>query len=67
MKLGSRLAIALFSLVAVIHLLRLVFAIPVSIGSTVIPMWPSVLATIVPAAVAFMLWRERGAGGGPPA
>ena len=58
MKPGSIIAIALFSLAALGHLLRIVFSLHVTVETTAVPMWVSVVGTIVPAAVAFKLWRE---------
>lgn len=58
MKAGSLLAIVIFVLVAVAHLLRLVFQTEVVVDGYVVPQWVSVVGLIVPAAVAFLLWRE---------
>jgi hypothetical protein len=58
MKTGSKLAIAVFSIVAVAHLLRLVYAVDLSIGSWNAPMWVSVLGVIGPGVIAILLWRE---------
>ncbi len=58
MKIGSKLAITVFSIVAIAHLLRLVYAVDVTIGSWDAPMWVSVLGVIGPGAIAGMLWRE---------
>jgi uncharacterized membrane protein YhdT len=59
MKTGTRLAIILFTLVAVAHLLRVVYAVPVTVGIWEIPVWASLLGIIVPVLVAAMLWSER--------
>jgi hypothetical protein len=58
MKTGSFLAAVLFSLVALAHLLRLLTGTPVIVGETSVSMWISVLGVILPAAIAWMLWRE---------
>ena len=58
MKTGTKLAIAVFSIVAIAHLLRIVYAVNVSIGTWNAPMWVSVLGVIVPSAIAWMLFRE---------
>lgn len=58
MKPGSIIAIILFSLVALGHLLRIAFGLHVTVEATAVPMWVSVVGTIVPAAVALKLWRE---------
>ncbi len=67
MKPGSLIATILLSLVALAHLARLVLGIHVTLETTLVPMWISVLGTIVPAAVAFMLWRESRTTGSPAA
>lgn len=59
MKTGSRLAMIVFVLVAVAHLLRLIFDTDVIIGSWNMPLWISVLGTVVPAGIAWLLWKER--------
>ena len=58
MKTGSLLAIIVFTLVAVIHLLRLMDGTQIVVGGTVIPMWASILGVLVPGLIAFQLWRE---------
>ncbi len=58
MKTGSRLAIIIFSLVAITHLLRLVFGIPIVIGEWNVPQWVSILGVLVPGLVAWLLWQE---------
>ncbi|NIM70988.1 MAG: hypothetical protein GTN86_10145 [Xanthomonadales bacterium] len=59
MKTGTLLAITLFSLVAIAHLLRLIFDVPLTAGSWQVPPWASVLGVCVPAWIAWLLWRER--------
>jgi hypothetical protein len=59
MKTGSMLAILLFTLVAIAHVLRLVNGTDVTVGGWDVPQWVSVAGTIVPAAIAVLLWRER--------
>jgi len=58
MKIGSLLAIVIFVLVALAHLLRLVYSTEITIDGAVIPQWVSVPGLIVPAIVAYLLWRE---------
>jgi len=58
MKPGSMLAILLFILVAIAHLLRLVNGLDVTVGGWNVPQLVSVGGVIVPAAIAYMLWRE---------
>ena len=52
------LAVLVFSLVAVAHLLRLVFRTEVLVGGAAIPLWISVVGGLVAAALALALWRE---------
>jgi hypothetical protein len=47
------------SIVAVLHLLRLVFQLPITIGSTEIPMWASVIAAIGTGFLAVWIWRSQ--------
>ena len=58
MKPASLMAALVFSLVAIAHLLRLVFQVEVLVGGATIPMWVSVVGLIVPGALAVVLWRE---------
>lgn len=43
---------AFFTVVAVAHLLRIVFAVPIDIGGVAIPSWVSGLAVVVPGILA---------------
>jgi len=58
MKSPSLLAAVIFSLMALGHLLRLVFGITIVAGGLTIPIWVSVLGVIFFGAVAAFLWRE---------
>ena len=58
MKNGTRLAIMMFTLVAIAHLLRIIYGIPVTIGEWFVPQWVSLCAIVVPALITTMLWRE---------
>ena len=58
MKTGSKLAILVFSIVAIAHLCRLIFAIDVTIGDWNLPQWASVFGVIGPGVIAALLWRE---------
>ena len=58
MKPFTNLAIAIFILVAVLHLLRLVFGWEVTLDSMVVPMWVSVMGLLIAGALAYFLWRE---------
>lgn len=58
MKYAARIAILVFSLVALAHLLRFIFRIEVIVGGIVIPLWLSLLGTFITALIAVLLWRE---------
>ena len=50
----------IFTIVAIGHLARIIYRMPVLIDGYALPMWPSYLALIVPvflAAMGFRLWR----------
>jgi hypothetical protein len=59
MKPAASIAALFLALVAVMHLLRIIFQVPVSVGNTEIPMWASVLGIIGPGALAIWIWREQ--------
>jgi hypothetical protein len=47
------------ALIAVAHLLRVVFQVPVVVGSVNVPLWPSAPAVLVVGGLAVWLWREE--------
>jgi hypothetical protein len=51
-------AIVVFAIVALLHLLRLIFCWDVTFNGIIIPFWPSVFGFIVATGLAYMLWRE---------
>lgn len=58
MKPFTNFAIAIFILIAVMHLIRLVFGWEVTLDSKVVPMWVSVMGLLIAGALAYFLWRE---------
>jgi hypothetical protein len=58
MKPFATVAVILFSLVALAHLLRIVLGWEVTVAGIFIPVWASVIACVGAAALALMLWRE---------
>ena len=58
MKRAVVVATIFLSLVAGLHLLRLVLQVEIAVGDTEIPMWASMLAVVGPGALAIWLWRE---------
>ena len=59
MKPAALVCTLFLALIAVAHLLRIVFQVPVTAGPWVIPMWASALAFVGPGALALWLWREQ--------
>jgi hypothetical protein len=62
MKPFTAMAIFIFGLIALLHILRLLYGWEVTIDGVVIPMWTSVLGLIIAGGLAIMLWREFGQG-----
>ena len=58
MKPFTTVAVVVFSLVALLQLLRVTLGWEVSVGGVIIPYWASLIACVVAATLAFMLWRE---------
>ena len=58
MKPFTTIAIVIFSLMAALHVLRLIFGWEAVIDGLVIPMWASVVGIIIAGGLAVMLWRE---------
>ncbi len=53
------IAAALLTLVAVAHLLRVLFDVEATVAGVAIPMWVSVGGTVVAGGVATLLWLDR--------
>ena len=58
MKPFTTVAVVVFSLVALLQLLRVALGWEVTVNGIVIPLWASVIACVVAATLAFMLSRE---------
>jgi hypothetical protein len=58
MKPITTLAIAIFILIAMVHLLRLVYGWEATVNNVVIPMWVSVMGLLIAGALAYFLWRD---------
>ena len=58
MKPFTTLAAALFGLIALAHLYRLIRGCEVVVAGTVIPQWLSAVGLVIGAGMAVMLWRE---------
>ena len=58
MKPFTNLAIAIFILIAVMHLLRLIYGWEATLDSMVVPMWVSMVGFLIASVLAYFLWRE---------
>ena len=58
MKPFTTIAVVVFSLVALLQLLRVALGWEVAVNGFVIPFWASVIACLVAVTLALMLWRE---------
>ena len=58
MKPFTTIAVAVFALVAVVHLFRLFAGWQVIVAGFVIPVWWSVFGLVVAGGLALMVWRE---------
>ena len=57
-NLASLIAVVLFSLISLGHLLRLVFGVDVLVGGITVPRWVSVVGFIIPILLALALRKE---------
>ena len=58
MKPFTTVAVVVFALVALLQLLRVVLGWEITVNGILIPLWASVIACVIAATLAFMLWRE---------
>ncbi len=54
----TTIAVGIFGLVALMHVLRLLFGWEITIEGRVIPHWVSALGFVIAGGLAFMVWRE---------
>jgi hypothetical protein len=54
----TTIAVVVFTLVALVQLLRVVSGWEVTVNGIAIPMWASVIALVVAGCLAVMVWRE---------
>ena len=54
----SMVAVALFSLIAVLQLLRFILGWEVTVNGVSVPVWVSGIACVIAAGLAVMVWRE---------
>jgi hypothetical protein len=56
-RFGLRLSAVIFVIIAVVHVIRMAVHLELRIGDQPIPMWPSVLATIIFGSLGIWMWR----------
>jgi hypothetical protein len=54
----TMIAVVVFALVALVHLLRLAFGWEATINGAAVPMWASGLGLVIAGGLAVMLWQE---------
>jgi hypothetical protein len=54
----TMIAIALFSLIALLQLLRFILGWEVTVNGVSVPVWASGIAFVIAAGLAVMVWRE---------
>ena len=52
------IAIVLFSLIALLQLLRFILGREVTVNGVTVPVWASAIAFVIAAGLALMVWRE---------
>ena len=58
MKPFTTIAAAIFSLICLVHIARLVYGLDIVIGGWPVPLWVSMPGAVVTGGLAFMLWKE---------
>jgi len=54
----TMVAVVVFAVVALVHLLRLVYGWEVTFNGAVVPTWPSIAGLLIAGGLAAGLWRE---------
>ncbi len=58
MKRFSTIAVVVFALVALVHLVRIIQGWEVIVNGITMPLWVSVVGTIIAGGLAILIWRE---------
>ena len=59
MKPSAMVTLIFLSLVAALHLFRLLYQVPITVDTVVVPVWASGAAFLAVGALAVWLWREQ--------
>ena len=58
MKPFTNIAVCVFAVISLMHLLRLFFGWEIAINGKILPVWVSAPGFLIAAGLAFMIWRE---------
>jgi hypothetical protein len=58
----TKLASAVFAVIALVHLYRIVRPFEVTVAGSAIPQWVSVVGLVIAGVLSLMLWRESRTG-----
>ena len=58
MKPYSTIAAAIFALVALVHVIRIIQGWEVIVNGIIIPLWVSIVGAMITGALAILIWRE---------
>ena len=58
MKPFSKIAAVIFAIVALLHLARVILNLDLLVGDYKVPMWVSIVGSIIPLILSIGLWRE---------
>lgn len=58
MKPFTLIAVVIFVIVSILHIVRYFLGWQVTVNSVMIPMWASLLGFVIAGGLAIMLWRE---------
>ncbi len=58
MKPVSTIAVVVFAVVTVVHLIRILQGWEVIVNGIIMPLWVSVVGAIISGSLAILLWRE---------
>ena len=58
MKPFTTIAVGIFALICLVHIVRLGYGFDIVIGGWAVPLWVSVPGAVLTGGLAFMLWKE---------
>ena len=58
MKPFTTIAVGIFTLICLVHIVRLGYGFDIVVGGWAVPLWVSVPGAVATGGLAFMLWKE---------